>query len=169
MIRSIVFVILIVNSFSLINCDENLTNPFLIYTNFCSMVKNSTIAPIESLCISYVGLAKTLEDLSPKNEYDLLTDCKKTLPPSELNEVIKSCSEPHSEASINKVQQSTNFRVNCSRFEANLNVIVYFLSIKGADCVKKLGYSKKFLSKKPLDAILSIKKTPQLRDCVKNN
>ncbi|XP_053208398.1 uncharacterized protein LOC128392400 isoform X2 [Panonychus citri] len=141
MIRSIVFVILIVNSFSLINCDENLTNPFLIYTNFCSMVKNSTIAPIESLCISYVGLAKTLEDLSPKNEYDLLTDCKKTLPPSELNEVIKSCSEPHSEASINK----------------------------GADCVKKLGYSKKFLSKKPLDAILSIKKTPQLRDCVKNN
>ncbi|XP_053208810.1 uncharacterized protein LOC128392751 [Panonychus citri] len=139
MIRSIVFVILIINSFSLINCDENLTNPFLIYTNFCSMVKNSTIAPIESLCISYVGLAKTLEDLSPKNEYDLLTDCKKTLSPSELNKVIESCSKPHTEASINK----------------------------GVDCLKKFGNSKKFLSKKPLDAILSFKKTPQVEVCLK--
>ncbi|XP_053208196.1 neurophysin 1-like isoform X1 [Panonychus citri] len=51
MTKSIVFVILIVNSFSLSNCDENDSD----WSNFCSMLKNSTITPTESYCISYIN------------------------------------------------------------------------------------------------------------------
>ncbi|XP_053208618.1 uncharacterized protein LOC128392595 isoform X2 [Panonychus citri] len=86
MIKSIMFVILIVNSFSLINCDEKLPALSNVCAIMMDLVTNGTYGKfIEDITVCKNNL--------PQYVYNTLTQCENLLPLSTNAEVIKVCSD----------------------------------------------------------------------------